>query len=149
MNGREAMGSKLGAMKIAAKKAGVSLPEYLENIADGLKWCYSCREWLSKSQFGKDKHRGDKLAAICSTCRGIRGRKSKINSPPSAKIQQQASSAVSYQVKKGNMPKISTCKCAECGKKAAHYHHANGYAKEHWLDVVPLCRSCHKKAHYE
>jgi len=37
-------------------------------------------------------------------------------------------------------------KCADCCKKAEHLHHES-YAEDQWLNVVPLCRSCHRKRH--
>ena len=30
-----------------------------------------------------------------------------------------------------------------CGKQGEQYHHHKGYAPEHRLDVVPICRKCH------
>lgn len=45
------------------------------------------------------------------------------------------------------IPKISTQKCSQCYTQAHHYHHHKGYAKKHRLDVIPLCRFCHVKAH--
>ncbi len=44
------------------------------------------------------------------------------------------------------MPPAKACVCADCGKQASHYHHES-YEPEHWLDVVPLCASCHKIRH--
>ena len=36
--------------------------------------------------------------------------------------------------------------CENCGKQAAHLHHPS-YAEEDFLNVIPLCRSCHRKQH--
>ena len=35
--------------------------------------------------------------------------------------------------------------CYYCGSKTERIqaHHWHGYAREHWLDVVPTCRACH------
>lgn len=38
--------------------------------------------------------------------------------------------------------------CRDCGASSVHAHHHNGYAKEHWLDVVWLCPPCHSRAHH-
>ena len=39
-------------------------------------------------------------------------------------------------------------KCSRCQKQCKpQAHHHNGYAKEHWLDIVWLCGSCHRRAH--
>lgn len=38
--------------------------------------------------------------------------------------------------------------CEQCGRRRRlEAHHWRGYAKEHWLDVQWLCRSCHKLEH--
>ena len=58
----------------------------------------------------------------------------------------QAKSAVYCAVESGELPRIHTLVCAECGKQAQHYHHKS-YAKEDWLTVTPLCASCHKLEH--
>ncbi len=52
---------------------------------------------------------------------------------------------VNNAVRDGKLPRIKTLLCA-CGKQAQQYHHHNGYAPEHALDVVPMCRPCHRKA---
>jgi len=52
---------------------------------------------------------------------------------------------VGYAVSRGKIPKASTLQCG-CGKQAQHYHHHRGYAPEFWLDVIPVCALCHKKA---
>ena len=58
-----------------------------------------------------------------------------------------AHDAVKRAVKTGKLPRASSLTC-KCGKAATEYHHEN-YEREHWLDVVPLCRSCHKRLHAE
>ena len=45
------------------------------------------------------------------------------------------------------MPQASQCICSMCGNQADHYHHHNGYDKDHVLDIIPLCHSCHVAAH--
>lgn len=57
-----------------------------------------------------------------------------------------AGQAVYRAVRAGKMPHASTLPCKECGNPAREYHHHNGYAREHWLDVIPLCIPCHVKA---
>ena len=37
--------------------------------------------------------------------------------------------------------------CVDCGKQAEQYHHHKGYGLEHALDVVPMCRPCHRERH--
>lgn len=54
-----------------------------------------------------------------------------------------AQKAIWTEVRAGRMPKASTLSCSHCSSDAAHYHHHLGYSLEHWLDVIPLCQSCH------
>ncbi len=57
-----------------------------------------------------------------------------------------AKNAVNNAIKEGRLLPVKTQLCADCGKQAQNYHHES-YAPEHQLDVVPLCRSCHKQRH--
>lgn len=47
------------------------------------------------------------------------------------------------------MPKASELMCAHRGKNckivAKDYHHYKGYEPENWLNVVPVCRRCHRE----
>lgn len=58
--------------------------------------------------------------------------------------QLKAVNAVKKEIRIGKIPKPSFYKC-KCGKQAEQYHHHKGYAPEHWLDVVPVCKKCHRK----
>ena len=58
-----------------------------------------------------------------------------------------AEHAIEYQVRIGKIPYPYTLECVECGKQAQQYHHYKGYAKEHWLDVEPVCIKCHAILH--
>lgn len=59
-----------------------------------------------------------------------------------------AKRAVGQAVKIGRLkpPNAFTCVNPECSKQAQHYHHWS-YEKEHWLNVIPLCKSCHHSLH--
>jgi len=59
-----------------------------------------------------------------------------------------AENAITHAIETGRLIKANTLKC-NCGQRAEHYHHHKGYAREHRLDVVALCRSCHKIIHHE
>ncbi|MBE3143569.1 MAG: hypothetical protein IMZ61_06560 [Planctomycetes bacterium] len=37
--------------------------------------------------------------------------------------------------------------CRYCWKQAEQYHHHRGYEREHWFDIQPTCRKCHRKIH--
>ena len=137
------------------------------------KRCFKCGKVKPTSEFYKDKSRYDGLEYKCKACRKDYGhsyqkthraesvkrisrwRKSlpdpdiyckqyKKRHPDRAR----AKDAVKYAVKMGRLPKVTTLQCAKCrNRPAAHYHHHNGYAKEHRLDVTPLCPVCHKAVH--
>jgi hypothetical protein len=56
-----------------------------------------------------------------------------------------AVSAVYYAIKRGRI--IRPMKCSNCELKCKpDAHHHRGYAKEHHLEIVWLCRSCHTQA---
>jgi hypothetical protein len=40
-------------------------------------------------------------------------------------------------------------KCRDCNEQAEEYHHYLGYAPEHWLDVIALCKDCHRQNHQQ
>lgn len=143
------MGSRVGILKIAAGRIGISIGQYTANRTNGLKWCYKCKNWKPQAQFGIDKNRGDGLAAVCFTCRRVAVRKRRKDQAPSQKVANQATNAIRYAVKCGRMVKATELPCHDCGKPAQVYHHHLGYARRHWLDVIPLCKSCHTKRHWE
>ena len=143
------VGSKVGVMKVAAKRLGMGFEQYAAMIAEGLKGCFACGTWKPRSEFCSDVSRCSGLDTKCSSCRRVRVRKQRRMVAPSVKEQQAASSAVSYAVATGRFPAIDTLQCHKCGGDAEHYHHHNGYAVENRLDVIPLCRSCHIKEHWE
>jgi len=60
-----------------------------------------------------------------------------------------AKNAVDNKVSKGLMPAASSLSCVECRNQAAEYHHWHGYEPEFWLDVIPVCRNCHRTIHKE
>lgn len=67
--------TKEGALKIAAKQAGLDLAEYLARRAAGLKRCTGCKEWRPVSMFNADKSRGDGLTAKGHCCTRVEVRK--------------------------------------------------------------------------
>src|SRR3990167_10212814 len=62
-------GTATGSVKTAAKKAGVKLEEYLSKRDAGLKFCWRCRVWRDRNDFGVDSTRGDGKFSICIGCR--------------------------------------------------------------------------------
>lgn len=63
-------------------------------------------------------------------------------------VQLDAKRAVRAAIRRGILPNRSEHKCAnpDCNKRAEQYHHWS-YEKEHWLSVIPLCKSCHSRLH--
>ncbi len=70
------MGSKVGVLKIAAKRIGISFQEYQDILDMGLKWCHLGNHFVPRSEFGKNKLLGDGLAAFCRECNHVKVRKS-------------------------------------------------------------------------
>ena len=58
----------------------------------------------------------------------------------------QAGTAVMHAIQSGKIVKPSTCEICGCEHYYIHGHHKS-YEPEHWLDVVWVCPSCHKKIH--
>lgn len=58
-----------------------------------------------------------------------------------------ARNAIVHAVAAGKLPSAKTLKCVYCGKEAKQYHHWKDYEPEHWFDIVPVCRKCHRDIH--
>jgi hypothetical protein len=56
-----------------------------------------------------------------------------------------ARAAVNQAVRRGKLPRVKTLQCVECGGQAEEYHHHISHKREHYLDVIPLCKTCHLK----
>lgn len=139
-----------------------------------MKTCSTCGEAKDLSLFSLDRSRKDGLQSKCKACdkacfkarcaepgyaakkkayareRHLR-EKERINeqkreykraNPEHSKAQR----AVNLAVKHGAIVHVTACDCHDCGKPATEYHHES-YKPEHWLHVVPLCRSCHRARH--
>lgn len=55
-----------------------------------------------------------------------------------------ARKAITNAIATGKIPPASSLQCS-CGNPAKEYHHHKGYEPEHQLDVIPVCKKCHKK----
>lgn len=71
-------------------------------------------------------------------------RKQKLLHDTSYRNRLRARTATNHAIRAGTLPRPDTLTCIECGCPASEYHHHRGYAEKHWLDVVPMCRPCHK-----
>lgn len=62
------MGSRIGGLKSAAGKLGLTLEEYQKRVASGLKRCWCCKQWKPVTEFSMDHSRSDGIAAKCYEC---------------------------------------------------------------------------------
>lgn len=150
------MGSKLGVEKIAAGRVGLSLDEYRAKVADGQKWCTSCKAWHVVSTFGVDLSRGDGLAAACLESRHVkqlslhmwRQRRGWIKATRDGD-KRQARARINYLVDSGAIPDPEELPCMDCGDGVFghsyrhEYDHARGYDGDNQLYVEPVCSKCH------
>ncbi len=158
------MGSRLGILKIAAKKCGLSLEQYQGRIAQGLKRCTFCEEWKAVDAFATDSSRWDGLTQGCTECRNSRARElydpvSELFCLPAGPQRilrrkgdkAQAKSRINHDVELGLRPNPNSLHCVKCGHKGTdkrhEYHHVMGYAEMHHYDVLPLCSTCHHEEH--
>lgn len=56
-----------------------------------------------------------------------------------------ARQAVRNAAARGGLPPVRSLPCVHCQGPAQQYHHHRGYSPEHWLDVLPICRLCHRR----
>ncbi len=59
--------TKQGGLKIASKKLGLSVEEYLLKSKTH-KRCFKCKDWKVREHYHVDNSRGDKLSAKCKDC---------------------------------------------------------------------------------
>jgi hypothetical protein len=58
-----------------------------------------------------------------------------------------ARKTVARAVEHGRLQPAKTKKCSCCNQKAEEYHHHKGYEESNWLDVIPVCKKCHRYLH--
>lgn len=61
-------GRVLGAYKVAARKTGCTVDEWMENRRRGKKWCFGCRGWKAALNFTADRSRSGGLTSRCRPC---------------------------------------------------------------------------------
>lgn len=147
-----------GALKTAAKKAGVTTAEYKRRMGDGRKWCTTCGRWHRSGAFGKDASRWDGLAAGCRSGRNAKKRRRYKKRPmPRGRAfvpardgdAKQARGRVNHFVKVGLLPEPNSLPCHDCGHiwspggRRHEYDHFLGYAAEHHERVQAVCTTCH------
>lgn len=133
------------------------------------KTCTKCKQTKALSEFHKDYNKKDKHRSDCKVCQcatKIQYRQSKhgkIIRQRYAKTEKGknlisfynkqwrllhperilAVNKVMYAICIDKLKPAKMLKCTYCSKQAEDYHHYLGYAPEHWLDVIPVCRKCH------
>lgn len=119
-----------------------------------MKTCYICKKQKPISQFYRDRSTPDGRQYRCKECDKAKSikwqRESGYNSEREKskrqESQRKAKTAVKIAVKQGKLPNVKSISCVDCGEQAQEYHHWS-YKEEHWLDVIPLCITCHKARH--
>lgn len=147
----------LRAAKTAAKRIGVPLAEYQQRLAEGLKYCWPCRTWHSRTDFATDASRGDGLKASCRAANSLRARAAYKPRPSPGRRgfiaptrdgdKKQARRRVNYLVESGQLRAPGTLACTDCGHlgddRRHEYDHARGYDGQNQLYVEPVCTTCH------
>lgn len=149
-----------GAIKVAAKKAGVCAEEYRRLMQEGMKWCTLCKAWHPRSEFASDRSRWDGLTAGCRFARNALAQAQYVPKPKRVIKGRsfvpardgdvhQARRRVNYFVEAGIIPHPNALPCAACGhvwkegERRHEYDHHLGYAAEHHECVEPVCTRCH------
>jgi len=140
------------------------------------KRCYKCKQVKPTSEFSKESSRKDGSQTACKRCKSMYHKEYRVTDKGKQKHREgskkyqktkkgkqtcnkamkkwddlnpskvKAKNAVNYAVQIGKIPHISTQIC-KCGNQANHWHHHKSYEPECRLDVVPVCRVCHRKIH--
>lgn len=148
-----------GAIKVAAKRVGVSTNEYARRRGLGERWCFGCKAWHEITAFGSDASRADGVARSCRAARRLSHKRSYIPKPclrhgplPAAARDgdvKQARRRVNVLVRTGRIARPNDLPCSDCshvyrdGERRHEYDHYLGYAAEHHLDVEAVCTTCH------
>lgn len=130
------------------------------------KWCTSCKTHHHRREFGKDKSRGDGLAARCLASRrsgnpkgwhskpcinSITGKPGPAPSHPRDGDKTQARQRINVEVRTGYRPHPNKLPCADCGhiwklgERRHEYDHHMGYSPENHYEAEAVCTTCHRK----
>ena len=141
------------------------------------KYCPGCKTTKNASDFPRHRHRKDGLGSWCKQCNNLaisqynktpegrqqvneRARQYRKTAKSKAYMRDRRDrkkkqyikcyvrDKVRASIKQGKMGKASTQRCFYyCDNQAHEYHHWHGYDKTNPLDVIALCRICHKAVH--
>lgn len=143
------MGSKVGVLKVAAKRIGMSVEEYQSLQDRGMKYCYACKDWHPIADFGVDLSRGDRLTAICKAAKSRTPRKGRVQ--PREQIR--AHRLIQNRVHRGTLPPPGDLPCSDCGHGGSdrrhEYDHYLGYGPGRNDKVQVVCSLCHAQRHKE
>lgn len=141
------------------------------------KQCSKCKQIKSISEFNKQSTCKNGIRSYCKSCQKVMDRNyekttkgktvrrkalKKYRKTAKGKAARKASlkrfyaynpnhkkagDAVNHAIRDGKLISPKFLLCHYCPKPAQQYHHWHGYEPEHWLDIVPACKSCHVKEH--
>lgn len=60
--------TKLGALKLSARRHGIPFAEFKVKVEAGFKYCHGCHIWKPVKKYHKSKNRGDGLNPQCKLC---------------------------------------------------------------------------------
>ena len=119
-----------------SEKSVVYQKKYSKNIK-----AKACKKRYAQSEKGK--------AAQRRYLRSEKGKAKKVEMVNRWRVahpeHRKAQTAVKRAIEKGILPELDSIRCHYCRAQAQEYHHHKGYAKEHQLDVIPVCKICHNK----
>lgn len=112
---------------------------------------YERRVQSGKMAEAKERHRlSGKLAAASAVYdRSPAGRASRARYKANNLAKVRARATVNNAIQVGKLLPAVALPCASCGGASIDYHHHLGYAPEHHLSVVALCRQCHEAMHHQ
>ena len=99
------------------------------------------QQWRTTEQYRVYRRSHKYKQKISESTRQVKRRYRQRN-PEKSRAQRVAN----YAIVKGLIPKPITLLCGICQNDAQQYHHWS-YAPKHWLDVIPVCFTCHGNLH--
>lgn len=107
--------------------------------------CRTQSRAYERSERGREVHRAAK-ARYDASPKGSEARRRQDAARRSREADREklaARKAVNKAIRAGKLTRPETCRCGRPSPLEAHHH--RGYAREHRLDVVFLCRDCHRQ----
>ncbi len=145
--------TKIGALKIAAKKVGISFEEYQVKTESGLKWCGTGRHFVPIEEFGFNKLKYDNREPQCLVCSHVKVRintkgrvstfKGRSHTPESKEKMAQAHTGSLNHHSKGGVKRMKTTRAAILARRQVN--HAIQAGELPRPDTL-LCAQCGKQA---